>query len=65
MVLAARQSPRAAAWLYRARLQAAEPTPVHYLDSPRHRLEVEHFSYRRALERLITSLDRRLRSTAG
>jgi len=65
MAVAARQSPRAAAWLYRARLQAAEPTPVRYLNSPRHRLEVEHFSYRRALQRLITSLDRRLRSTAG
>lgn len=29
---------------------------VHYLDSPRHRLEVEHFSYRRKLRRLIAKL---------
>ena len=65
MAVAARQSPQAAAWLYRARLQPAKPTPVRYLDSPRHRLEVEHFSYARRLTRLLASMDRRLRSATG
>ncbi len=61
MAAAARSSPRAAAWLYRAR-QRPEPQPrIRYVDSPRHTLEVEHFSYRRRLVRLITALDRRLR----
>jgi len=61
MAAAARSSPRAAAWLYRAR-QRSEPQPrIRYVDSPRHSLEVEHYSYRRRLERLIAALDRRLR----
>jgi hypothetical protein len=61
MAAASRSSPRAAAWLYRAR-QRSEPRPrIRYVDSPRHSLEVEHYSYRRRLERLIASLDRRLR----
>ena len=30
--------------------------PIAYLDSPRHRLEVEHFSYRRQLQKLIAKL---------
>jgi hypothetical protein len=61
MALATRVAPRTAAWLARAR-QRSEPQPrIHYVDSPRHTLEVEHFSYRRRLERLITALDRRLR----
>jgi len=43
---------------------------IRYIDSPRHTLEVEHFSYRRELERLVTALNRRLRqprrpATAG
>lgn len=33
---------------------------VRYVDSPRHRLEVEHYSYRRTLERLSNSLARQL-----
>ena len=65
MALAARQSPRAAAWLYRQRCRPPSSGAVRYVDSPRHRLEVEHFSYRRALERLITAIDRRLRCGTG
>ena len=36
-----------------------------YVASPRHRLEVEHFSYGRTLRRLIASMDRRLRAAAA
>ncbi|MFM8498203.1 MAG: hypothetical protein ACKOEM_22190, partial [Planctomycetia bacterium] len=60
MALAARGAPRAAAWLYRQRQRPPRPGPIHYLDSPRHRLEVEHFSYRRRLEQLVRGMDRRL-----
>jgi hypothetical protein len=60
MAVAARHAPRAAAWLYRQRQRPAAKRPIEYVDSPRHRLEVEHFSYRRRLERLIQSMDRRL-----
>ncbi|MEM1305290.1 MAG: hypothetical protein AAGG46_10355, partial [Planctomycetota bacterium] len=31
---------------------------IRYVDSPRHLLEVEHFSYRRTLDRLIGELSR-------
>ena len=70
MALAARESPRAAGWLYARRQRPARPNGIRYIDSPRHTLEVEHFSYRRELERLVTALDRRLRqarrpATAG
>jgi hypothetical protein len=60
LALASRSAPRAAAWLYGQR-QRPQRRDGRYLDSPRHRLEVEHFSYRRRLERLITGMDRRLR----
>ena len=60
MALAARGAPRAAAWLYRARQRPERPGPIHYVASPRHRLEVEHFAYRRRLERLVRGMDRRL-----
>ena len=60
MALAARRSPRASAWLYRQRQRPATAAAIRYLDSPRHRLEVEHFAYRRTLERLIAAMDRRL-----
>jgi NADPH-dependent 2,4-dienoyl-CoA reductase/sulfur reductase-like enzyme len=60
MAVAARRAPRAAAWLYAAR-QRRLPAPITYVASPRHALEVEHFSYRRRLERLIAGMDRRLR----
>ena len=65
MALAARESPRAAAWLYRTRSRPSQSRSVRYVDSARHRLEVEHFSYRRTLERLIASIDRRLRVHAS
>ena len=60
MAVAARRAPRAAAWLYAAR-QRPVPAAIRYVDSPRHALEVEHFSYRRRLERLVAGMDRRLR----
>jgi thioredoxin reductase len=61
MALASRVAPRAAAWLY-ARRQEADPVgPIRYVDSPRHVLEVDHFTYRRRLERLLAGMDRRLR----
>ena len=63
MAVAARRSPRAAAWLYAAR-QRPLRSPIAYVASPRHALEVEHFSYRRRLERLIAGMDRRLRRAA-
>ena len=65
MVLATHHSPRGRAWLYRQRRRPPPPPRIAYLDSPRHRLEVEHFSYRRRLSRLIASLERRLRADAG
>jgi cation diffusion facilitator CzcD-associated flavoprotein CzcO len=61
MIVAARRAPRAAAWLYAARQRPPKPPPIRYVNSPRHALEVEHFSYRRDLERLIAGMDRRLR----
>jgi hypothetical protein len=61
MAAAARSSPRAAAWLYHTRQRPEPPSRIRYIDSPRHALEVEHYSYRRRLERLIEALDRRLR----
>jgi len=61
MALAGRVSPRAAAWLYAIRQRPDPPRSIRYLDTPRHALEVEHFSYRRRLERLIAAMDRRLR----
>ncbi len=64
MAAAARTAPRAAAWLY-AQRQRAIRTGIGYVDSPRHRLEVEHFAYRRRLERLIAGMDRRLRDRAA
>jgi hypothetical protein len=64
MALAARESPRAAAWLYARRQRPARKGPIDYIASPRHTLEVEHFSYRRELERLVAAVDRRLRVTA-
>jgi cation diffusion facilitator CzcD-associated flavoprotein CzcO len=64
MALAARNAPRAAAWLYRQRHSPPPTSAIRYVDSPRHRLEVEHFSYGRRLERLISAMDRRLRADA-
>ena len=64
MAVAARRSPRAAAWLYAVR-QRPVARPIAYVDSPRHALEVEHFSYRRRLERLVAGMDRRLRRSGA
>jgi len=61
MAVAARRAPKAAAWLYAERQRPPTKPPIRYVRSPRHALEVEHFSYRRALERLIAGLDRRIR----
>jgi hypothetical protein len=61
MAAAARRAPKAAAWLYARRQQPERSSPIRYLASPRHTLEVEHFSYRRELEWLSAALDRRLR----
>jgi hypothetical protein len=52
-----------AALAFQRRKQGAGPSltgGVHYLASPRHRLEVEHFSYRRLLERSVAPLRREL-----
>ena len=65
MILADQTSPRARAWLARQRQRQPRLSPIDYLDSPRHALEVEHFSYARRLRRLITGLDRRLRQAAS
>ncbi|MBM4020667.1 MAG: monooxygenase [Planctomycetes bacterium] len=62
MASATRWAPRAAAWLYARRRRPGRRSPIRYVDSPRHTLEVEHFAYRRELERLVTALDRRLRA---
>jgi len=61
MAVAARADRKAAAWLYARRQLPPEPPPLRYLDSPRHTFEVEHFWYRRRLERLVRGMDRRLR----
>jgi cation diffusion facilitator CzcD-associated flavoprotein CzcO len=61
MARAAREAPRAAAWLYARRQRRPRHPPIRYIDSPRHALEVEHFSYRNQLERLVTALERRIR----
>lgn len=65
MARAGRESPRAAGWLYARRQRPSRPSPIRYVASPRHTLEVEHFSYRRELERLVAALDRRLRQSIG
>ena len=61
MAAAARSAPKAAAWLYVRRQRPARPSPIRYVASPRHALEVEHFSYRRELERIAAAVDRRRR----
>ena len=65
MARAARHAPAAAAWLYRLRQRPEPAAAIRYVDSPRHELEVEHYSYRRRLERLIAALDRRLRAATS
>jgi len=61
MARAARGSPQASGWLYARRQRPTPPARIRYVDSPRHALEVEHYSYRCELERIVAALDRRLR----
>jgi hypothetical protein len=65
MAAATHRAPQAAAWLYARRQRPSRPGPIRYVASPRHALEVEHFSYRRRLERLVAALEKRLRVSAG
>ncbi len=49
------QNPRAAHRFARLKQSAASrPAGIAYLDSPRHRLEVEHYTYRRQIQHLLT-----------
>ena len=60
LAVAAQRAPRAAAWLYTQRQRPGRSAAIRYVESPRHRLEVEHFAYRQKLERLIAGMERRL-----
>jgi hypothetical protein len=64
MATAAARSPKAAGWLYAVRQRPEPASPIRYVDSPRHALEVEHHAYRRRLARLIAALERRLRGAS-
>jgi cation diffusion facilitator CzcD-associated flavoprotein CzcO len=64
MIVASRSAPRASAWLYAQRQRPPRQPPIRYVSSPRHALEVEHFSYRRQLERLIAGMDTRIRHSS-
>ena len=50
--------PEVADWFTRLKKSpgAGQKSPVRYLKTPRHRLEVEHFTYRRQLQKLIARL---------
>ena len=50
--------PRVARWFAKLKHSSRPDLDggIRYLDSPRHRLEVEHFSYRRHLQKLIAKL---------
>jgi cation diffusion facilitator CzcD-associated flavoprotein CzcO len=61
MILANRIAPRAQAWLKKQKNRTKKNHSIHYIKSPRHALEVEHFSYCRRLKKLINGLNRRLR----
>lgn len=52
------QKPRKARWFQRLKNSTApgHVPKIRYLDSPRHRLEVEHYSYRRKLQKLIAKM---------
>jgi len=65
MALGAAEAPRAAGWLYARRRRPGRSGPIRYLDSPRHALEVEHFSYRREVERIAAALEARIRRERG
>ena len=64
MILANRSAPRAQAWLKKQRQRIQKNNSIHYIKSPRHALEVEHFSYSQHLKKLICGLNRRLRHAA-
>ncbi len=64
MAVARRRGGHALAWLHRRRAAGWRRGPIRYVDSPRHLLEVEHHSYRRAVSRLVAGMDRRLRATS-
>ncbi len=55
---AMKEKPRAARWFRRLKESAVpeQAGRIRYLDSPRHRLGVEHFSYRSQLQKLIAKL---------
>jgi hypothetical protein len=57
-LLAARHAPRKAERFRRLKRSAetSPAGPIRYVRSPRHAVEVEHFSYRRRLEKLIRQL---------
>jgi hypothetical protein len=57
-VLALSGKPRVARWFAKLKHSSRPDLDggIRYLDSPRHRLEVEHFSYRRHLQKLIAKL---------
>ena len=61
-ITAQRTGSPAAAWLrgLTARAQEDHGDGIRYVRSPRHLLEVEHFSYRRRLMRLVRKMDRAL-----
>ena len=60
LAAATQRAPRAAAWLYAQRQRPARGEAIQYVDSPRHRLEVEHFAYRKELQRLIAGMGKRI-----
>lgn len=54
-----RSGGRGATWLRRQMQQVdGDPRGLRYVDSPRHLLEVEHFSYRQTLKRLLKRVRR-------
>ena len=57
-LLAMRHAPRKAERFRRLKhaAEAGPAGPIRYVGSPRHAIEVEHFSYRRRLEKLIRQL---------
>ena len=61
MILADRTTSQAKIWLRKQRQILPRERSIQYVDSPRHALEVEHFSYSKKLKKLIDGMNRRLR----
>ena len=61
MILADRTTSQAKIWLRKQRQILPRECSIQYVDSPRHALEVEHFSYSKRLKKLIDGMNRRLR----